>query len=369
MARVFRDLIGAPIMLISLSNHKAKLNRLLAVVTSLYVIWGPTTLFSQGTAEQVSGYEITFPSMGTLVSLQSFSADSKVVEDAFEKTRSEIDRLVKIFSDYDEDSEARKLTLDEKINAWQMVSTEMWEVLNASDDWNRLSDGAFDPSIGQLSILWRKARKAKRIPDPKEIEEALKYCGWKHVELDPKSKSVRIKLKKLRLDFGAIAKGYIIEKAYHHLVADGLPSSLVRAGGDVRCGDPPPGRKGWKIEIANIDDSRSEPTRFLISNAAISSSGDLHQFIEIDGKRRSHVLDPKSGIGVLGPMMVTVVATNSMDADAADTTICVLGHVSGIELAKKRTDLIVRIVSRNSSEQPAQQKVSQIGFDTLVPVQ
>ncbi len=72
-----------------------------------------------------------------------------------------------------------------------------------------------------------------------------------------------------------------------------------------------------------------------ISNAAISSSGDLHPYIESDGKRRSHVLDPKSGMGVEGPLMVTVVAGNSMDADAADTTICVLGHESGIELAKR----------------------------------
>ena len=107
-----------------------------------------------------------------------------------------------------------------------------------------------------------------------------------------------------------------------------------------------------------------DPTsRFLISNAAISSSGDLHQYIEIDGKRRSHVLDPKTGIGVEGPMMVTVVAPQfpSWKRDAADTTICVLGHESGIALAKKKPDLKVRIVSRDNA---AGLRVSQSGFDT-----
>lgn len=342
--------------------------RLESLLTTCAVAFFATSIYSQDEPVSESKFESTFPSMGTLVSLQTFSNNAQAVDDAFTTTRVEIDRLVKIFSDYDEESEARQLTTAENINKWQKVSPEMWEVLTASDEWNQRSDGAFDASIGQLSILWRKARKAKRIPAQIEISDALKNCGWKYVELNAEMKAVRITLENLRLDFGAIAKGYIIEQAYQKLLASGLPSSLVRAGGDLRCGDPPPGRAGWKIEIANVDHGRDEPTRFVIANAAISSSGDLHQYIEIDGKRRSHVLDPKTGLGVEGPMMVTVVAPNSMVADAADTTICVLGHDSGLELAKKLPDLRVRIVSRISSTDSAELKVSENGFDTLVPV-
>jgi thiamine biosynthesis lipoprotein len=112
----------------------------------------------------VQGFEITFPSMGTLVSLQTFSEDSQLVETVFGEAQTEIDRLVQIFSDYAESSEARTICQPANVGRWQKVSPEMWEVLLISDRWNRMSDGAFDASIGQLSILWRKARKQNKIP-------------------------------------------------------------------------------------------------------------------------------------------------------------------------------------------------------------
>ena len=348
-----------------------KTTHLLAVhlsLVSLCIALFSGNILAQGKEQEVTGFTTTFPSMGTLVSLQSFSNDSEHVGKVFKHTEMEIDRLVQIFSDYAEESEVRWLTKDENINSWQSVSPELWDVIKASDEWYRLSDGAFDASIGQLSILWRKARQSKRIPTAEEIAIARSQSGWHHIELDEEKKSVRIDLAGLRLDFGAIAKGYIIEKAILNLAANGLPSSLVRAGGDLRCGDSPPGRQGWKIEIAKIDDSDDEPDRFFISNAAISSSGDLYQYIEMDGKRRSHVLDPKTGIGVEGPMMVTVIAPNAMEADASDTAICVLGHDIGMKLAKRRPDLKVRIVSRIGADDTVRPRVSQNGFDLLVPV-
>ncbi len=118
----------------------------------------------------------------------------------------------------------------------------------------------------------------------------------------------------------------------------------MRAGGDLRCGTAPPSRDGWRIEIENVDDAASERRGYLISNAAISSSGDRFQFIEIEGKRRSHVIDPRTGIGVEGPMLVTVIAETATVADAADTAICVLGHEAGMRLAKQHPELKVQIV-------------------------
>ncbi len=350
-------------------------NSITALLLAL-IVFLPAKAFGQA---DVEGYEITFPSMGTLVSLQTFSDDTQLVETVFEEAQSEIDRLVQIFSDYAESSEARTICQPANVSRWQKVSAEMWEVLLISDQWNRLSDGAFDASIGQLSILWRKARKQNKIPSQAEIDAARQLCGWQHVELDHESHAIKITLEGLRLDFGAVAKGYIIEKAFQFLSTRGLSRSMVRAGGDLRCGDPPPDRAGWKIEIANIDGSDDKPSRFWLTNGAVSSSGDLHQFIEINGKRRSHVLDPKTGIGVEGPMMVTVVTTNATEADVSDTTICILGHEAGMELCKKRPDLKVRIVSRlNDSDetQPTgnqqtgnQMRVSQHGFDLLESIE
>ncbi len=317
---------------------------------------------------EVVAYEVTFPSMGTLVSLKTFGTHAKSVEAAFTATRDEIARLAFIFTDYDEESETRKLTEDDRIGKWQEVSPELWELLKVCDEWHRLSDGAFDVSVGRLSVLWRSARSKNRIPTTEQINDALKYCGWKHVELNDSDKTVKIKLKGLRLDFGAVAKGYIIERAYKFLAARDYPVSLVRAGGDLRCGLAPPGREGWRIEIENVDETKSERSGYLIANAAISSSGDRYQFMEVDGKRLSHVIDPRTGVGVEGPMLVTVIAETSTQADAADTAICVMGHEAGMRVAKTLPDLKVRIVSRRPDADAGKERVSQQGFDSLVPI-
>lgn len=351
--------------------YGARLLKFVASLSCLAVFAASAASSQQSEAEELA-FEVTFPSMGTLVSLKTFGDDEAKVEEVFKATRAEIDRLAMIFTDYDEESETRKLTEDDRIGKWQKVSPELWELLNVADEWNRRSEGAFDVSIGRLSVLWRTARSKDRIPTAAQIAEALKYCGWKHVELDASNQSVCIHLQGLRLDFGAVAKGYVIERAYQMLAAKGYPSSLVRAGGDLRCGAAPPGRDGWRIEIENVDDMQSKRSGYVIANAAISSSGDRYQFIEIEGKRRSHVIDPRTGVGVEGPMLVTVIAATSTEADAADTAICVMGHEAGMKLAKLHPELKVRIVSRipeeNSGAGAGKERVSQQGFEALVPI-
>jgi thiamine biosynthesis lipoprotein len=304
-------------------------------------------------ATEVGGYEMVFPAMGTILAFQAFGDDDQQVERVFGEARREVDRLVEILSDYSTESETVLLSLPEKVGQWQATSPELWEVLQVCDRWHKLSDGAFDASIGRLSVLWRKARKSKSIPTPTEIEAALKQCGWQHVHLDGEHRRVKLDIEGLKFDFGAMGKGYIIDKAYERLAAGGLPRALVRAGGDLRCGQAPPGRSGWRVEIAKIDESESEPPRLLLANAAVSSSGDLYQFIEIDGQRRSHVIDPRIGLGVPGPRMVTVIAATSTEADVADTALCVLPDAAALKLAERLGNIDVRIVSLASADPSA----------------
>lgn len=305
----------------------------------LTLIWGWTgvlRLNAQSPAEP-SGYELTFPAMGTMLAFQAFPEKAEdadaLVEKVFGQARHEVNRLVEILSDYNTESETVRLTQDATVGQWQTVSPEMWEVLQVCDRWHRLSNGAFDASLGRLTSLWRKARKAKTLPDSEEVKEALRHTGWQYVKLDAEQHRVKILLNGLKLDFGAMGKGFIIDRAYESLAAGGLPRSLVRAGGDLRCGAAPPGRSGWRIEIARLDDRQEEPPRFSLSHAAVSSSGDLYQYIEIDGQRRSHVLNPRTGLGVPGPRMVTVIASTSTEADAADTALCVMSDDEALRLA------------------------------------
>ena len=321
------------------------MTKILLLIATLMSSWAAPVWAQPKT---IDAYEVTFPAMGTMLAFQTFSDDQQKVERVFKDAQREIERLVDILSDYSSESETVLLSQKDKVGQWQSVSSELWEVLQVCDQWHRLTDGAFDASVGQLSILWRKARKSKTVPTQAEIDAALKQCGWQHVEFDKDKKRVKLKIAGLRLDFGAMGKGYIIDKAYEYLASHGLPCSLVRAGGDLRCGTAPPGKEGWPIEIGKLSDNE-QPIRFFLNSAAVSSSGDLYQYMEVNGVRRSHVLDPRTGIGVPGPRMVTVIAATSAQADAADTALCVLPDDKAIAIAQSLGNIKVRIVTIEAS--------------------
>ncbi len=132
----------------------------------------------------LEGYDWTFPAMGTTVTLQAYTKDVQHLQKVFEETRLLVEKQVSILTDYEEESETNQITSSAKIGQWQDCSTTLWSVLEASDRWYQLSEGKLDPAIGNLTRLWRKARRLKKHPSQDEIEMALGKCGWKWMELD-----------------------------------------------------------------------------------------------------------------------------------------------------------------------------------------
>src|SRR5260370_24414493 len=133
------------------------------------------------------------------------------------------------------------------------------------------------------------------------------------------------------LDLGAIAKGYAVEAALEVLRRYGVTRALVAASGDIAAGDPPPGARGWKVGIAPLDNPNAEPARFvLLSHAAVSTAGDTEQYVEIDGKRYSHIVDPHTGMGLTRRSSATVVARDGTTADGLDTAVRRLGPEKGL---------------------------------------
>jgi thiamine biosynthesis lipoprotein len=137
----------------------------------------------------------------------------------------------------------------------------------------------------------------------------------------------------MRLDFGGIAKGYAADEAVRVLRARGLTRVLVAAAGDVTTGDAPPGQAGWRVEFGASDISNAPPARTAwLRNSALASSGDVYQRLEIEGRRYSHILNPRTGIGLTDHSLVTVLATHGITADALATSVSVLGPDAGLAL-------------------------------------
>lgn len=346
----------------------------------LHAICFSIALTSQSIAQETAikkleGYDLTFPAMGSSITLNAYSDSEAKVEQAFIAVRFEIDRLVTILSDYEPNSELNRL--HREATTPKPISSELYEVLLASENWHARSNGAFDVAIGNLTRLWREARKRSEVPSKLDVAEAVRNSGWDKIQLNKSDRTLTLLHPKVRIDLGGIAAGYIVDRAFEVLLAHGLSHSLVNDGGDIRCGDAPPGRSGWRIEVASLwplssekilsqqakssgelpspPDKRESPLplrRIYLKNAAITTSGDLWQYIEIDGQRRSHILDPKTGYGVVGPTLVTVIAPTCIEADAAATTVSVLGRERGLALVSEDASLEALVASRPSDTSP-----------------
>lgn len=274
-----------------------------------------------GDSRKLEGYEYQFPAMGTLVTFKAFDDDQAHVSEAFEEAKAEVLRLASILTDYDPDSETRQLS-SRTSSEPQQVSRDLWSVLSASDQWYQRTNGSFDSALGNLTQLWRKHRRAERVPTLESVHQSLQLSGWQHVRL---LEDHHVQLEPgVQLDFGGIGKGWIIDQAFQSLTGAGLASCLVNISGNMRLGAPPPNRRGWRVEIAGLEANGSPLRRLELAYTSLATSGDLWQYSVVDGIRRSHVLDPKTGYGVPGPISATIVTQLAVDADAMATAACIL---------------------------------------------
>src|SRR5205823_12157791 len=192
--------------------------------------------------------------------------------------------------------------------------------------------------VGPVVSLWRKARREKRLPDPAKLAAAMSAVGYQKLRLDAKRHTAELLGPHMRLDLGAIAKGYAADEAIKILRLMGVTRALVSGGGDMAAGDPPPGKNGWRVEVAPLDAPNAPPARFVwLANAGLATSGDLFQHLEINGKRYSHIVDPHTGVGLTDHSLVTVIAPDGITADGLSTAISVLGPKGGARLVEKTT--------------------------------
>ena len=239
--------------------------------------------------------------------------------------------LEEVFSDYRPTSELMRLC-DRAGGEPVVVSDELFKVLQRAAEVSQRSGGAFDVTVGPLVQLWRAARKSGQLPPRDELDRARQLVGWQRVLLDPAARTVRLTTPGMRLDLGGIAKGYAGDQALAVLREHGITRALFEAGGDIVAGDSPPGAAGWRVEV--VDPGEGAMKSLMVANRGASTSGDTEQFVEIEGRRYSHVVDPRTGLGVMDRTMATVVARDGLTSDSLSTAVCVLGNERGEALAK-----------------------------------
>jgi len=281
-------------------------------------------------------YEFGRVVMGVPFRITLYSGEEASANAAAQAAFARVKELNALFSDYDPDSELSRLCRDALPGQPRRVSKELSFVLARSLELSKRSEGAFDVSIGPVVNLWRRARRKKALPDPEALSDALKLVGYASLRIDESAGTVSLLKPGMKLDLGGIAKGYAADEALSVLRARGVERALVAAAGDIVAGEAPPEREGWRIGIASLERPDAPPERFvLLRNAAVSTSGDAYQYIELGGRRYSHIVDPRTGIGLTRRTSVTVVAPNGITSDSLATAACILGPEAGLRLVEQ----------------------------------
>lgn len=277
-------------------------------------------------------FEFSQIHMATRFRIVLYARDQATATRASNAAFARIKTLDNIMSDYQPRSELMRLSKHAG-GPPVKVTEDLFRVLAAAQALAKRSDGAFDVTVGPVVRLWRRARRQHELPEPERLARAQKLVGYDKLRLDAKARTVQLPKPGMLLDLGGIAKGYAADEALAVLKQMGIPSALVAGGGDIAVGAPPPSSTGWRIGIAPLESPEKKPTRYLrLHDAAVSTSGDVEQHVEIGGKRYSHIVDPRTGQALVGRSSVTVIAPNGTTSDSLATAVSVLGPKRGAEL-------------------------------------
>ena len=290
-------------------------------------------------------FEATQKQMGVPFTITLYAPTEEAANEAVRAAFARIKELNGILSDYEPESELMRLCRTAGKGEAVHVGDDLWRVLERAQQVSAATGGAFDVTVGPYVKLWRKARRSRKLPMAEELAAAAVLVDYRLVKLDRERHTVELPRQGMLLDLGGIAKGFAADEALAVLKRQGITHAFVAAAGDIAFGDAPPDKPGWRIGIAPLTAPDAPPSQFItLANAAVSTSGDAWQFVEIDGVRYSHIVDPHTGLGLQHRSSATVIAPNGITADSFATALSVLGYQQGIEFIDQQMGTAALIV-------------------------
>ncbi len=297
--------------------------------------------------------------MGTVFETTIYAPDKYVAEKTFNEVVQEINRLDYLMSNYKKESVLSELNRNASAEP-AACNKELAGVIEQSLQYSDITDGAFDITIGPLMKKWGFFKKKGRIPGKEELESVLESVSYKNIIVEEKTikslaknpgtvKTVFFKNPGTRIDLGGIGKGYAVDKAISVLKQNGISSALINFAGNIYTFGTPPGKDSWVIGLQHPRESEGLLGTFDIKDKAVSTSGDYEKFFIIEGKRYSHIIDPRTGNPVKGIVSATIVTGNAARADALSTGVFVLGLEKGMDLIEQLSDVEGIIVYKDTN--------------------
>ena len=284
-------------------------------------------------AQDLERYTFHSNHMGTRFTIILYADDEDLANEASQAAFDRIEELNQLMSDYIEDSELNRLSGKSGSGEVMEISNDLFAVLQESIKISEMTDGLFDVTIGPYTKLWRAVRMEPepRFPDEEELRERGESVGYEYIKLNEEKMTAELTMPGMQLDLGGIAKGYASKEAINILRNYGIYSALVDGGGDIALGAPPPDKNYWEVAIPQkISRDKTDHIMLNMHGKTVTTSGDMFQFIEIDGQRYSHILNPKTGMGATNQIQATVISSNAMYADALASVLTLMEPEEGI---------------------------------------
>ncbi len=266
---------------------------------------------------EILRFEESMDAMGSTYSIIVYGADRVRMLSAVELAFDEAKRLDQLLSNYrpaSEWSQVNRFAAERPVK----VSGELFDLLSACVEYSRLSDGAFDISVGPLMKVWGFYKGSGHLPHRAEIRGALAKTGYRNLILDPKAQTVQFRQSGVEIDPGGIGKGYAVDRMVAILKENGVTSGLVSGGGSsiFAIGNPPDEKRGWRTSIRDPRDERKTVQEVFLKNESMSTSGSYEKFFRAEGRIYSHIMDPRTGFPAPGMLSASVIAPKTIDSEA-----------------------------------------------------
>jgi len=306
-----------------------------AIVLVLVVGFLRVSIRGRTPIEVDSGHRIL---MGTFARVVVIAKDERSARACINAAFEVQERVESLMSYHREDSElnrVNRLAVEKAVP----VNPMTFEVLRQAVRFSRLSEGAFDVTVGPLVDLWRQAGQTNARPSEEALAEARRKVGFEKLILDEQGMTVRFAEEGMRIDLGGIAKGYAVDKSVEAMQKRGALGGMVDLGGNIRCfGQAPRGQEKWRIALQdpNVAPDEFGTAKYLLvlnlGRESVATSGDYRRFTVVQGQKQSHILDAQTGKGARKLVSVTIIAPDATSADALSTAVSVLGAQAGLAL-------------------------------------
>jgi len=275
--------------------------------------------------------------MGSKFEITLVDKDSLSAERNIDKSVSEIRRIENLISEWNPETQISEVNRNAGIKPVK-VDAEVFSLTEKGIYFSQLTDGAFDISIVAMDKIWKFDDSMNELPSEESIRNSVKNVGYQNIILDKTNSTIFLKNKGMKIGFGSIGKGYAADKTRELMKSFGVQAGIINASGDISTWGTQPDGTPWAIGINNpFKDDTIAAVLYLKENA-VTTSGSYEKYAEINGKRYSHIMNPKTGYPSTGLTSVTVVGPNATMANGFSTSIMVLGRKKGLKLIKKFPD-------------------------------